>query len=66
MNAAENYVCDEHRTREEREKELFEKEKEGYIYYKRLIKRLEEKYPSLKDLEIVWQQKKKQKPMMRL
>lgn len=50
MNAAENYVCDEHRTKEEREKELFEKTKEDYMYCKKHIKTLEEKYPSLKDL----------------
>ena len=30
MNVAEDYVCDEHRTREEREKELFEQAKEDY------------------------------------
>ena len=46
----EDYVCNEHRTKKEREKELFEKKKADYVYYKRYIKKLEEKYPSLKDL----------------
>ena len=50
MNAAEDYVCDEHRTKEEREKELFEKAKVAYTYFKKRIKALEEKYPSLKKL----------------
>lgn len=50
MNAAEDYVCDEHRTKEEREKELFEEAKKYYLYYKTQIKILEEKYPSLKNL----------------
>ena len=53
MNAAEDYVCNEHRTKEEREKELFEEAKTAYAYFKKRIKILEEKYPSLKDLEIV-------------
>lgn len=50
MNEAKHYVCDEHRTKEEREKDLFEKAKMDYTYCKRHIKKLEEKYPSLKDL----------------
>lgn len=50
MNDAEEYVCDEHRTKEEREKELFEDAKESYIWGKQRIRELEEKYPSLKDL----------------
>lgn len=50
MNNAEYYVCDEHRTKEEREKEIFESAKEDYMYYKKRIKALEEIYPSLKDL----------------
>lgn len=50
MNDAEDYFCDEHRTKEEREKELFEKTKANYMYYKKRIKELEEEYPSLKDL----------------
>lgn len=50
MIEAEDYVCDEHRTKEEREKELFEEAKEDYKYYKNCIKNLEEEYPSLKDL----------------
>lgn len=52
MNAAEDYVCDEHRTKEEREKELFEKAKWEYADCKTRIKTLEEKYPSLKKL--IW------------
>lgn len=52
MTAAEDYVCDEHRTKEEREKELFEEAKLTYIHFKKHIKMLEEKYPSLKDLKI--------------
>ena len=65
MSAAEDYVCDEHHTKEEREKELFEKAKEDYMWYKKHlekvkedymwhkkhVKALEEKYPSLKDLD---------------
>ena len=51
MNNAEDYVCDEHRTKKEREKELFEKAKWEYVDCKRTIKRLEEKYPSLKKLD---------------
>ena len=51
MNAAKNYVCDEHRTGEEREEELFEEAKWEYADRKERIKDLEEKYPSLKDLE---------------
>ena len=50
MHDAEDYVCDEHRTKEEREKELFEEAKVTYTYFKKRIKALEEKYPSLKDL----------------
>ena len=50
MNAAEDHVCDEHRTKEEREKELFEEAKVTYAYFKKRIKSLEEKYPSLKKL----------------
>lgn len=50
MNAAEDYVCDEHRTIEEREKDLLEKAKMDYMYCKEHIKELEKKYPSLKDL----------------
>lgn len=50
INDAEEYVCDEHRTKEEREKELFEDAKEYYLCCKKHIKTLEEKYPSLKDL----------------
>ena len=50
MNNAECYVCEEHRTKEEREKELFEEAKEDYTYCKKHIKELEEKYPSLKHL----------------
>ena len=52
MADAEDYVCDEHRTKEEREKELFEEEKEYYICCKKYIKTVEEKYPFLKDLKI--------------
>ena len=50
MLEAENYVCDEHRTKEEREKELFEEAKDKYVEYKKCIKELEEKYPILKNL----------------
>ena len=50
MNVAEDYVCAEHRTKEERGKELFEDAKEEYAYCKKRIKALEEEYPSLKDL----------------
>jgi hypothetical protein len=50
MSDAEDYVCDEHLTKKEREKELFEKAKGEYAYCKEHIKTLEEKYPSLKDL----------------
>ena len=50
MNGAEDYVCDEHRTKKEREKELFEEAKDDYMYCKEHIKELEEKYPSLKNL----------------
>lgn len=50
MNDAEDYVCDEHRTKEEKEKELFELAKGEYRYCKCYIKQLEEKYLSLKDL----------------
>lgn len=50
MSDAEDYVCDEHRTKEEKEKELFEDAKEYYLCCKKHIKTLEEKYPSLKDL----------------
>ena len=50
MNVAENYVCDEHHTKEEREKELFEEAKRDYTYCKERIKKLEEKYPSLENL----------------
>lgn len=52
MNAAEDHVCDEHRTKEERKKEIFEKAKEEYTYCKNSIKILEEKYPSLRDFKI--------------
>jgi len=38
MNVAKDYVCDEHRTKEEREKELFQKAKEDYTYCKKYIK----------------------------
>lgn len=50
MNDAEDYVCGKHITKEEKEKVLFKQAKENYIYYKKCIKELEEKYPSLKDL----------------
>ena len=46
----EKDVCAEHRFKEERDAELFEKAKHDYVTYKRLINELEEKYPSLKDL----------------
>lgn len=49
MTEAESYVCDEHRFPEERARELYETAKEKYEYYKKCIKDLEEKYPSLKD-----------------
>lgn len=49
MTKAESYVCDEHRFPEERARELYETAKEKYEYYKKCIKDLEEKYPSLKD-----------------
>lgn len=49
MKEAESYVCDEHRFPEERARELYETAKEKYEYYKKCIKDLEEKYPSLKD-----------------
>ena len=51
MKEAENYVCDEHRFQEEREKELFERAKEEYLDHKLEIRRLEEKYPQFKDLK---------------
>ena len=51
MEEAENYVCDEHRFLEEREKELFEEAKSKYFDYKLAISRLEERYPQLKDLK---------------
>jgi hypothetical protein len=50
MHEAEDCVCEEHRTKEEREKELFEEAKEYYLCCMKHIKTLEEKYPSLKDL----------------
>lgn len=50
MKDAENYVCDEHRTKEEREKELFEEAKSEYIRCRKCIEELEEEYPSLKNL----------------
>lgn len=49
MTEAESYVCDEHRFPEERARELYETAKEKYEYYKKCIKDLEEKYPSLKN-----------------
>ena len=52
MNAAKDYVCDEHRTEKEQEKELFEKAKESYIWCNQRIRELEEEYPSLKKLKI--------------
>ena len=51
MKEAENYVCDEHRFQEEREKELFERAKEEYLDHKLEIRRLDEKYPQFKDLK---------------
>lgn len=51
MNDAEDYVCDEHHTKEEREKELFQEAKEDYMYCKMYIRELEEKYPSFKELK---------------
>ena len=51
MEEAENYVCDEHRFREERERELFEEAKDDYKTYKERIRELEDKYPQLKDLK---------------
>ena len=51
MNAAKNYVCNEHRTKEEREEDLFEEAKWEYADCKKRIKDLEEKYTSLKELE---------------
>lgn len=52
MDVAEDYVCDEHCTKEEKEKELFEQAKEDYKHYKICIRNLEEKYPSLPYLKI--------------
>ena len=51
MKEAENYVCDEHRFREERDKELFEEAKYQYVYHKERMEKLEEIYPQLKDLK---------------
>ena len=51
IEEAENYVCDEHRFREERDKELFEEAKYQYVYHKERMKKLEEIYPQLKDLK---------------
>ena len=50
MNGAEDYVCDEHRTKEERENYLFELAKEEYRCCKNHIKELEIKYPTLKNM----------------
>ncbi len=50
IDEAKYYFCDEYRTKEERKKDLFEEAKKDYMYYKKHIKELEEKYPSLKDL----------------
>ncbi len=52
IEEAENYVCDEHRYKEEREKELFEEAKYDYKTYKERIRELEEKYPQLKEMSI--------------
>ena len=50
MNDAEDYVCDEHRTKEERENYLFELTKEEYRCCKNHIKEIEIKYPTLKNM----------------
>jgi hypothetical protein len=52
ITEAENYVCEEHRYKEEREKELFEEAKYDYKTYKERIRELEEKYPQLKEMNI--------------
>ena len=44
-----HYVCDEHRFKEERDKELYEEAKEEYARYGRMMKKLEEKYPQIKE-----------------
>lgn len=51
MKEAENYVCDEHRFQEEREKELFEEAKSKYLDHKLALRQLEDRYPQLKDLK---------------
>ena len=51
MKEAENYVCDEHRFQEEREKELFEEAKSKYLDHKFALRQLEDRYPQLKDLK---------------
>lgn len=48
----ENYVCDEHRFKDEWENEMFEKTRDEYIRYLRGIKRLQERYPQLKDIKL--------------
>ena len=49
LKEAENYVCENHRTEEEHEAELFEHAKVEIAHYKARIKELEEKYPELKE-----------------
>lgn len=51
MLQAEKYVCNNHRFQEERDKEMFEQAKLDIIYHKKVIKQIEEKYPSLKDFD---------------
>ena len=51
IEEAENYVCDEHRFQEEREKELFEEAKSKYLDHKLALRQLEDRYPQLKDLK---------------
>ena len=46
-NAGKKYVCSEHRTKEERDLELYHKAKFDYACYKSRIKELEEKWPVL-------------------
>jgi hypothetical protein len=50
IEEGENYVCDEHRFQDERDAELYEEAFIEYRDHKNAIKKLEEKYPSLKNL----------------
>ena len=49
--AGKKYVCSEHRTKEERDLELYNEAKFDYAIYKRRIKELETKWPTLATLD---------------